>query len=59
MENIWIESERCWGEIIKQTVTFSIVRFYKDGMFHEEIIENEDLVSLSDMGIDYESEDTI
>lgn len=56
MENIWIESEHCWGEIIKHNVDFSIVRFYKDGMLYEEIIENEDLVSLSDMGIDYESE---
>lgn len=56
VENIWIESEKCWGEIVQHHATFSIVKFYKDGMYYEEIIENEDLISLSDMGINYESE---
>jgi len=56
VENIWIESERCWGEVLKHNATFSIVKFYKNGMMYEEIIENEDLVNLLDMGIDYESE---
>lgn len=56
MENIWIESEKCWGEVVQHHATFSIVKFYKDGMYYEEIIENEDLISLSDMGINYEFE---
>jgi hypothetical protein len=56
MKIVWIESERCWGQIIQQHVAFSLVSFFKDGLFHEEIIENEDLVDLKELGIDYESE---
>jgi len=55
MELIWVESEQCWGKIVQRNLTFSLVSFYKDGNFHEEIIENEDIVALKDMGIDYES----
>lgn len=57
MELVWIESERCWGEIVKHYASFCIVSFYKDEMFHEEVIENDDLIDLRQMGIDYESDD--
>ena len=56
MKIVWIESERCWGEIVQKNVGFSIVSFFKDGLFHEEIIEDDDLVDLKELGIDYESE---
>lgn len=57
MELIWIESERCWGEVIERHAAFCMVSFYKDGIFHEEVIEAEDLIDLRQMGIDYESDD--
>lgn len=53
---IWIESEDCWGDVIEHYAHYSKVRFFKDGHLHEEIIENDDLVELKELGIDYESE---
>jgi hypothetical protein len=53
---VWIESERCWGEVVSRYFHFSLVSFFKDGMFHEEIIENDELIDLKDLGIDYESQ---
>jgi len=57
MELVWIESERCWGEVISRHAAFSLIAFYKDGNFHEELIEADDLVDLNEMGIDYESDE--
>lgn len=57
MELVWVESEQCWAEIVKRNATFCIVSFYKEGNFYEEIVEIDDIVSLQDMGIDYESEE--
>lgn len=59
MELVWIESEKCWGKVVQHHAIFSIVSFYKEGMFYQEIIENEDLINVKDMGIDYESEDNL
>jgi hypothetical protein len=53
---IWIESESCWGDIIEHYAHYSRVRFFKNGHFHEEIIENDDLTELRELGIDYESD---
>lgn len=54
---VWIESEKCWGKVIKYYSDFSIVKYYKDGINYEEIIENEDLTDVREMGIDYESDE--
>lgn len=59
MEKVWIVSEHCWGVVIKRHASFCIVRYFADGMFHEEIIESDDLLELEDMGLDYESEEFI
>jgi hypothetical protein len=56
MEMVWIESERCWGKVLQRNTSYCIVKYYKDGMNYEEVIEVEDLVDLNDMGIDYEEE---
>lgn len=56
MELIWIDSEDCWGRVIKRYPEFCIVKYYKDGIDYEEIIENSDLTELREMGIDYETE---
>lgn len=53
---IWIESESCWGEVVERHALYSKVKFFKDGHLHEEIIENDDLVELRELGIDYESD---
>lgn len=54
MEFIWIESEGCWGDILERHALYSRVRFYKNGHYYEEIIENDDLIELKELGIDYE-----
>lgn len=56
MEMVWIESERCWGKVLRRNALYCIVKYYKDGMHYEEAIEIEDLVDLRDMGIDYEED---
>jgi hypothetical protein len=53
---VWIESERCWGKVIKYYSDFCIVKYNKDGIEYEEIIEKDDLMDVKDLGIDYESE---
>ena len=57
MELVWVESEQCWAEVIQRNSSFCIVSFYKEGNFYEEIVEVDDIVSLKDMGIDYESDE--
>lgn len=57
MELVWVDSEGCWGKILQRYPEFCIVKFYSDGIDHEEIIENSDLTELSEMGIDYESDE--
>lgn len=59
MHLVWIETEGCWGKVIKTYPEFCIVKFFKDGIFYEELIEKEDLIDVRDMGIDYESEEDI
>lgn len=49
IELVWIESERCFGEVIKRNHAYSLVRFFNDGIDHEEFIENDDLIDLADM----------
>lgn len=56
MGMVWIESERCWGKVLQRNALFCIVKYYKDGMHHEEAIDIEDLTELQDMGIDYEED---
>jgi hypothetical protein len=53
---VWIESEKCWGRVVKYYTDFCMVKYNKDGLDHEEIIENEDLIDVKEMGIDYESD---
>jgi hypothetical protein len=53
---VWIESERCWGKVIKYYADFCLVKYNKDGIEYEEIIEKDDLMDVKDLGIDYESE---
>ncbi len=54
MEIIWIESEGCWGKVLQRYPEFCIVKYHLHGVDYEEIIENSDLIELSEMGIDYE-----
>lgn len=56
MSLVWIESEKCWGKVIKYYSGFCMVQFHKDGIDHEELIENEDLTDIKEMGINYESD---
>lgn len=53
---VWIDGEDCWGEVLKRYFGFCLVSYFKDGIFHEEFIENEELTELKELGIDYESE---
>lgn len=53
---VWIESEKCWGKVIKYYLDFCVVKYHKDGIDYEEIIEKEDLTDVKEMGIDYEFE---
>jgi len=57
MDFVWIDPEKCWGEVVKRYPLYSIVTYFKDGMLYEELFENEDLTDLSEMGIDYESDE--
>jgi hypothetical protein len=56
MNLVWIESEKCWGKVIRHHANFCIVKYHKDGIDYEEIIENDDLTDVREMGIDYESD---
>jgi hypothetical protein len=56
MNLVWIESEKCWGKVLKHHANFCIVKYHKDGIDYEEIIENDDLLDVKEMGIDYESD---
>jgi hypothetical protein len=56
MSLVWIESEKCWGKVVKYYANFCLVKYHKDGIDYEEIIENEDLLDIKEMGIDYESD---
>ena len=53
---VWIESERCWGKVVKYYADFCLVKYNKDGMEYEEIIEKDDLTDVKDLGINYESD---
>jgi hypothetical protein len=56
MNIVWIESENCWGEVLERHLSHSKIIFIKDGHSHEEYIENEDLINLQQLGIEYESD---
>ena len=56
MNIVWIESENCWGEVLERHLSYSKIIFIKDGHSHEEYIENEDLINLQQLGIEYESD---
>lgn len=56
MEFVWIDSEKCWGNILEKHALYSKVSYFKNGMFIEEIFESDELIDLQEMGINYESE---
>ena len=54
MRIVWIVTEKCWGNVSSITPEYSLVKYSKDGFDFEEMFENEDLIDVKDLGIDYE-----
>lgn len=54
MRIVWIVTEKCWGDVISMTPEYSLVKYSQEGFDFEEVFENEDLVDVNDLGIDYE-----
>ena len=59
MRIVWIVTEKSWGDVINMTPEYSLVKYSKDGFYFEEIFENEDLIDVQELGIDYELEEDI
>ena len=54
MEIVWIISEKCWGTVATRGVDYCLISFFKDGFYHKEIFELDDIVEPVEMGIDYD-----
>jgi hypothetical protein len=54
MEIVWIFSERCWGTVVTRGVDYCLISFFKEGFYHKEIFELDDIIEPIDMGIDYD-----
>jgi len=56
MSIVWIETEKCWGQVKNMMYGYSLISYNKYGFEIEEWFENDDLTDPSLMGIDYESD---
>jgi hypothetical protein len=56
---VWLVSEKCWGRVVRMTTHYSLVKYYHEGLDVEEWMENDEIIDVKDMGIDYELEEDI
>lgn len=56
MHLVWILSERCWGTIISMLSEHSLVQYDWNGTLIEEWHENDDLIDIAELGIEYETD---
>lgn len=54
---VYIEDEDCHGVVLSLGAYASMVKYYKDGIDHEVLIPNEDLIFLDEISIGLEEED--
>ena len=54
MRIVWIVTEKCWGDVISITPEYSLVRYSQEGFDFEEMFENEDLIDVQELGVNYE-----
>ena len=59
MHMVWLVSEKCWGRVVRMTTHYSLVKYYHEGLDVEEWMENDEIIDVKDMGIDYELEEDI
>ena len=59
MRIVWINTEKCWGDVISMTPEYSLVRYSKNGFDHEEVFENDDLIDVIEMGVYYVHEEDV
>lgn len=54
MEPVWLIDEGIWATIKSRNAYWSVVYYQLDGIYHEEIVDNDSFIEPSDMGIGYE-----
>jgi hypothetical protein len=56
MDLVWIIPEKCWGRVTNAFYQYSLVQYENDGLSIEELFDNDDLIDVRELGIEYESE---
>ena len=56
MDIVWVIDEKCWAFVVKRTSSYLIIEYEGDGLFHQEVVEPDDIMEAAEMGIDYETE---
>ena len=55
-EWVWIHEERVYGELLNYGTYFSTVRYEKDGLLCEVLLENDEFELRSERAFDYEAD---
>lgn len=56
-EVVWLTEERTYGVLILMGAHFSVIRYYRNGVGHDMLIENEEYEFWEDRAIEYGTDD--
>lgn len=54
---VWIYPESVYGNIVKEGLYASLVRYQKDGIDHQVYLENDDFIVMDELGFEHIEEE--
>lgn len=55
MRYVWLIDDSVWAEVLSQHAFYIKVKYTLNGINYEEIVQNDDFLTMEELGIAYES----